>query len=185
MAIQLNEKGKLDAIAFPGGYSIRYLCEDGETVCANCANEALADPDCWEGQRPHTAFIHWEGPPITCSHCNEELPSEYGDPEADPEAEFAHYADLRLKNNGGIRLPVCIADAELLDTENTWPITSDKKKVTCQKCIDAWAKGYRWAGPLGAECQHLDYSETMDGAVCNDCGEEADIGLEEKEGRSE
>lgn len=76
------EAGKLIAFAWPGGYSVRYLCKDGDNVCAKCAREADADPDVWDGERPTEGYIHWEGADDTCAHCNEPMPSEYGDPEA-------------------------------------------------------------------------------------------------------
>ena len=74
-----NKDGTLQHFAWPGGYDIRYLCQDGEVVCAKCANEWT--PDEWEGQAPETPFIDWEGSGHDCSNCNEHLPSEYGDPE--------------------------------------------------------------------------------------------------------
>ncbi len=89
MGIQLNENGKLDAIAFPGGYSIRYLCADGETVCADCANSTVSDSDAWEGDRPETPYIYWEGATFQCARCQEDIASEYGDPEA-PETESGY-----------------------------------------------------------------------------------------------
>ncbi len=74
-----NAEGKLDAIAFTGGYSIRYLCEEGETVCAECANEWTVDE--YGTPEPIEAYIDWEGSGVHCAHCNKFLPSEYGDPD--------------------------------------------------------------------------------------------------------
>lgn len=34
-----NDDGSLMSYAFPGGYTIYYVCQDGSTLCANCANE--------------------------------------------------------------------------------------------------------------------------------------------------
>jgi hypothetical protein len=76
-----NDKGKLDYYAFPGGYDIRYLCKDGETVCAKCANEWIEDEDSWQDQEPIEAYIDWEGDGCYCANCNEHLPSEYGEVE--------------------------------------------------------------------------------------------------------
>jgi len=81
MTLERNDKGKLDAYAWPGGYAIRYLCEDGESVCAKCANERK--PDEWQGQAPIEGYIDWEGPTSQCANCNEDMPTEYGDPEED------------------------------------------------------------------------------------------------------
>ena len=79
MSLQRNDKGDLDFWAWPGGYRILYLCADGETVCAKCANERK--PDEWQGQEPVDAYIDWEGPGTHCAHCNKFMESEYGDPE--------------------------------------------------------------------------------------------------------
>ena len=82
MTLHKNEAGKLDAFAWPGGYSIRYLCADGETVCAKCANEWLDDAESWLGQEPIGHYIHWEGQVEQCANCNCDMAPEYGDPEA-------------------------------------------------------------------------------------------------------
>ena len=67
--------------AFPGGYSIRYLMEDGATLCADCTNGDAT----WDNNDPqwriHAQYIYWEGPTKNCAHCNGEMPSEYGDPD--------------------------------------------------------------------------------------------------------
>ena len=61
-----------------------------------------------------------------------------------------HYRDLRLRNNAGISIPVCKAGEKLLDLDSSaWPITLNKAKVTCKRCISAWARAYDWAGPIG------------------------------------
>ena len=85
---QLREAhdGTLPGVAFPGGYSILYLCADGDTLCAGpeCAN----GPDAVRADTSYPAwlivaqYVHWEGPPESCSHCGKELLSEYGDPDA-------------------------------------------------------------------------------------------------------
>lgn len=81
--------GQLQRYTFPGGYSVRYLMADGESICADCANgengsETMnPDPD-YQGDPQWQileSYIHWEGPPEQCAHCNREMESEYGDPE--------------------------------------------------------------------------------------------------------
>jgi hypothetical protein len=87
-----SESGRLPEIAWPGGYSIRYLASDGGTFCAGCANgengsEARTAngpedvPD--DGWLLVGHYIHWEGAPEECAHCGAELASEYGDPDAE------------------------------------------------------------------------------------------------------
>ncbi len=79
--LQRDESGKLPAFAWPGGYPIYYLADDGEALCPDCANLPEAheggDGDGWrlEGQG-----VHWEGEPLSCAHCNREIESAYGVP---------------------------------------------------------------------------------------------------------
>lgn len=71
---------------FPGGYRKALLMADGETLCAVCAKEnysAIAQETIWQLRdtwQAETVFIHWEGEPLHCVNCNEEILSEYGIP---------------------------------------------------------------------------------------------------------
>ena len=85
-----GEDGALPAYAWPGGYPVLYLTSDGETFCADCANgkngsmcRTVDGPDDMpgDGWRVDAWFVHYEGPPAFCCHCNAEIPSAYGDPE--------------------------------------------------------------------------------------------------------
>lgn len=86
MVLYREEDGKLPTYAWPGGYPVAYLCEDGGELCAACANgengsearENNPDDPQWNivGQS-----IHYEGPPIVCAHCGKEIASAYGDPD--------------------------------------------------------------------------------------------------------
>lgn len=72
----------LPSFAWPGGYQILYLMADGDILCADCANENSVSPEHEDASwRLEGSFVHWEGPPMSCDHCNSELASEYGDPE--------------------------------------------------------------------------------------------------------
>ncbi len=67
--------------SWPGGYSLLALMDDGESLCHAC----LQEPDVHEGGEPdgwrfEAIYVHWEGEPEICAHCNADLPSEYGDP---------------------------------------------------------------------------------------------------------
>lgn len=77
--------------AWPGGYEIAFLMADGETVCFDCVKEnesriidsieLLAQgyqPNDWT---PAAPFIHWEGAPVQCAHCNRDIESAYGEPD--------------------------------------------------------------------------------------------------------
>lgn len=76
----------LPSYAWPGGYPIAYRCGDGEIICPDCVNKNIDlvnreinnKRDQWHVQ---CAFIHWEGPPEICSHCNTQIESAYGEPD--------------------------------------------------------------------------------------------------------
>ena len=82
-----DENGKFPAYAWPGGYPIVYIMEDGETLCPACANgesgsEAHESAPPLSGWRIVGADVHWEGEPETCAHCGARIESAYGVPEA-------------------------------------------------------------------------------------------------------
>jgi hypothetical protein len=75
-----------------GGYPIIYYFADGQPCCAACASgengsEATEDPTMDEQWRLYGADVFWEGPPENCTHCNKEIESAYGDPDAEGEGE--------------------------------------------------------------------------------------------------
>lgn len=80
-----DENGKLPAYAWPGGYPIVYVMDDGETLCPDCVNteENVHEGGNADGWRLEAYDIHYEGPPEVCAHCGKETESAYGDPESD------------------------------------------------------------------------------------------------------
>lgn len=71
--------------AWAGGYEIHYYVKDGGVLCHQCANAELMrtiDPDD-EQFNIIACDVHWEGPPTACDHCNREIQSAYGDPDAE------------------------------------------------------------------------------------------------------
>ncbi len=69
--------------AWPGGYQINAIMDDGEYMCHECAttNGEVHEGGDADGWRIDGFDVYWEGPTAYCCHCNKELPSEYGDPE--------------------------------------------------------------------------------------------------------
>ena len=69
---------------FPGGYTLHALVDDGEAICFDCCKEdgGVHEGGPADGWRFEDVFVHWEGPPMFCAHCNKALESEYGDPDA-------------------------------------------------------------------------------------------------------
>jgi len=75
--------GKLPAYVMPGGYPLLYVTPYNDFLCADCATEALDDPDEYEECRPKFYMVYLEGPTRHCEECNKEIESAYGDPHAD------------------------------------------------------------------------------------------------------
>jgi hypothetical protein len=49
-----------------------------------------------------------------------------------------HFINIRLRNNAGMDIPECQAYAELLNCDSgRWPLSNDKTKITCKKCLKA------------------------------------------------
>lgn len=65
----------LPGVSDVGGYTISYVT-DGVVVCSECANKYDQ-----QTKEKLEQFIHWEGPTLNCEECNEEIKSEYGNPE--------------------------------------------------------------------------------------------------------
>jgi len=90
MDIIKDEQGEYPKWAWPGGYTIYYLTEDGGVLCPDCANgengslasETSDDPQ-W---KLVASDLHQEGPPLICDHCGFEMESDYGDPDAEETA---------------------------------------------------------------------------------------------------
>jgi hypothetical protein len=84
-----DDSGEFPAFAWPGGYPIVYVVADGECLCPDCANgkngseaSETSDDRSW---RLVGCDVHWEGGPETCAHCNAQIESAYGVPDADEE----------------------------------------------------------------------------------------------------
>lgn len=74
--------GNLPAYAWPGGYPLYYLTADNGCLCPDCANgkngsEAHEDNED-KSWRLVACDVHYEGEPITCDHCGEQVESAYG-----------------------------------------------------------------------------------------------------------
>ena len=67
--------------AWPGAYTLLALMADGECLCHECAcdpsNPIHEDGSCHDDWLFEDVFVHWEGTPLYCAHCNKELESEY------------------------------------------------------------------------------------------------------------
>lgn len=83
-----DAKGDLPYFAWPGGYPLYYLDEEGNTLCPKCANENDAYSSELAGYD-----VYWEGPSIECDGgCGTFIKSAYGDPDEEEE-------DVELPDN--------------------------------------------------------------------------------------
>ena len=80
--ITKHEDGTYPTYAWPGGYPIIYVMDDGGVICPDCANgqngsEASESSDC-HGWKIVGYDVHWEGEPIACDYCGKMIESAYG-----------------------------------------------------------------------------------------------------------
>ncbi len=74
--------GKLPKFAWPGGYPMFYIADDGEALCPDCANDPKnpvhegGDADGW---RLEGYDINYEDAQLFCAHCNKRIESAYGE----------------------------------------------------------------------------------------------------------
>jgi hypothetical protein len=75
-----------DKYAWPGGYPIFLVMNDGDAVCIDCARKEyrqIAHDTVkewrteWDAAGPE---INWEDSELTCAHCNDYIESAYADP---------------------------------------------------------------------------------------------------------
>jgi hypothetical protein len=66
--------------AWPGGYPIVFLTDDGDCLCAECAKRVFIME-----KIDVSADCYYEGPAMFCDGCNREIESAYGDPESEKE----------------------------------------------------------------------------------------------------
>jgi len=76
-----DDRGILESHAWPGGYPILYLDRENSAMCPACAIRCDDEETAERHPEfvPVAAFIHWEGQPITCDDCGNEIESAYGE----------------------------------------------------------------------------------------------------------
>lgn len=84
--------------AWPGGYPLAYLITsrtrfrtfEDVVLCAACTAEAERSKsvDGWKEFVSAQEFVHWEGEPIQCDGCSEDIESAYGPIEEDSANEI-------------------------------------------------------------------------------------------------
>lgn len=71
--------------AWPGGYPLFFICDDGAALCCNCVKserrnilESIAHNQ-RDGWRVVGQDINQEDPSLTCENCNKPIESAYGE----------------------------------------------------------------------------------------------------------
>ena len=82
MSIAYDADNKFGSYAWPGGYVLAHLCNDGGCLCAKCANDPKNPvhtdaPD--DGWRIVDSFINYEDAELMCNHCGDMIPASHGD----------------------------------------------------------------------------------------------------------
>jgi hypothetical protein len=75
-AFRKANPGWLEKWAWPGGYPLYYLSDDGQTFCPDCANQKDAEPEI------SGVDINWEDPELYCDGCSQRIESAYAEEEA-------------------------------------------------------------------------------------------------------
>lgn len=79
----LLESGQVQSYAWPGGYPIFFLCEDGGVLCPDCVNEnreLIDSADSSDKQWCIVAVeINYENELLYCDNCSKHVDSAYGD----------------------------------------------------------------------------------------------------------
>ena len=79
--LPLDNEGKLQKWAWPGGYLIEYITTDNSSLCCACAQEAFDEEE--PGYEPNLegAKCNWGDPFLYCSGCGERIKSAYTEDE--------------------------------------------------------------------------------------------------------
>lgn len=86
--LEFRQTLKAGPYAWPGGYPLILVCDDGGVLCFDCGkSEGRQIIDAIRtrtnnGWRVSACVIHWEGPDETCNHCGKVIPSAYGGDDA-------------------------------------------------------------------------------------------------------
>jgi hypothetical protein len=77
--------GNVASYAWPGGYPIFYLMDDGGTLCPRCVNKELPQVldstlgGFRDGWNVEGADINWEDANMYCDHCGSRIASAYAE----------------------------------------------------------------------------------------------------------
>ena len=70
--------GSLPAYAWPGGYPLEYVTEDGLMICPACANVSGSHDGFVPSDPVIAGDVFWEGEDYPCEDCGKPISSAYG-----------------------------------------------------------------------------------------------------------
>ena len=122
--------------AWPGGYPMLYICDDGGVLCPECVQDNI-DQCC----DPHSGGwyvtghgANWEDPSLFCDHCNNRIESAYAEDQVPPtrsdDAEFGGsiWAFASTLSNG---LDQCVVDLmEAGHGDFLWHVLETSDQIT-------------------------------------------------------
>lgn len=83
--LQFKNALKAGPYAWPGGYPLFFICDDGAALCCKCAKtEAVGimrsiQQKARDGWYVTGQDVNWEDPDLFCDHCNERIESAYAE----------------------------------------------------------------------------------------------------------
>lgn len=98
MRFAKDEKGEYPGFAWPGGYPVYYVTQDGGALCRKCVNDKsnpvhkgahCSESYCAEADSQWCLIDgqeNWEDPALFCDHCGERIESAYAEDDVDKEA---------------------------------------------------------------------------------------------------
>jgi hypothetical protein len=79
-----DKDGQLPSFAWPGGYPMFYVMDDGEALCPTCANDPsnpVHEGGQADGWRIEGYDINYEDASLFCAHCSKRIESAYAEDE--------------------------------------------------------------------------------------------------------
>lgn len=73
------------AYAWPGGYQMYLICNDGGALCFQCARKEARnviwaiENKCSDGWRVCATDINYEDTELHCDHCSQQIPAAHGE----------------------------------------------------------------------------------------------------------
>lgn len=81
-ALALAQRLSRQRYAWPGGYPMYAVTDDGGCLCHQCCSDerlAIATTTGTDGWCVQSLAVNWEDPDLFCDHCGDRIESAYGE----------------------------------------------------------------------------------------------------------